>query len=252
MVDVGGHKLAYWCAGSGSPTVILEAGYAGGGTFAFMNIESDLAATTRVCTYDRAGTGYSDPRPTSLEPVTGVQMAKELHAALEGIGVKPPYVLVGHSFGGMIVRSYAATYPDEVVGLGLIDAASEMWVTSGLWGLHRWVDNTSPIDMDAMVRQLQRAPPLGDMPLAVITAGVFAAREKLARGWATFQSRLATLSGNSIHVLAKGSGHAVQQEDPALVLATIRAVVEAARSGSKLPPCAEVEANITTAECLSP
>src|SRR5437764_1277262 len=124
--DVGGYRLAYECAGTGRPTVILEAGYTASGIDTYGPvILPALARRTRVCTYDRAGDGLSDARPASVRPLTGATQAKELHTLLQVIRAGPPYVLVGHSYGGMISREFAALYPRQVAGMVLLEASSE-------------------------------------------------------------------------------------------------------------------------------
>src|SRR6478752_1771549 len=111
VAGVGGYKLAYECAGSGSPTVLLEAGYTASGIDTYgETILPEIAKHTRVCTYDRAGDGLSDARPASVRPLTGGTQAKELHAMLAAAGVAPPYVVVGHSYGGMVAREFARLY----------------------------------------------------------------------------------------------------------------------------------------------
>src|SRR5215204_6943645 len=119
LVDVGGFRLHVHALGSVSntPTVILEGG-AGLGSATWAWVQPRVAERTRVVAYDRAGVGWSDRGP---EPRDGRQIATELHAALEGAGIGGPYVLVGHSFGGVYVRVFADLYPDEVAGLVLVD-----------------------------------------------------------------------------------------------------------------------------------
>lgn len=118
MVDVGGHRLHIDCQGSGSPTVVIEAGL-GDWSTAWAAVQADVAKTTRVCTYDRAGMGWSEPGPL---PRDAGQFAKELDALLRGAQVTGPYVLVGHSAGGLSVRVFAHAYPAQVAGVVLIDA----------------------------------------------------------------------------------------------------------------------------------
>jgi pimeloyl-ACP methyl ester carboxylesterase len=119
MVDVGGHRLHINCTGTGSPTVVIEAGW-GDSSVAWSSwVQPAAAQTTRVCTYDRAGMAYSEPGPL---PRTADRLARELHTLLSGAGVPGPYVLVGHSLGGALVRVYAHDYPAEVAGLVLIDS----------------------------------------------------------------------------------------------------------------------------------
>ena len=261
--DIGGYSLAYQCEGFGSPTVILEAGYTASGIGAFgETIQPDLAGSTRVCTYDRAGIGVSDARPASVSPLTAVTQAQELHAMLDAIGERGPFGYVGHSYGGMIARAFAATYPDETVGLVLLDASSEPEIPV-YDRLHAgpWDDGTvqpapnQRIDIHASVRELERAPSLGAMPLIVVTAGVMDSDkwlETVPKLEARAQTRLASLSSNSIHVVDRGKGHFLPDNDPILVTDATLAAVDAARSGDLLAPCRSVFSSSLTAVCVAP
>ncbi len=120
LIDVGGHGLHLNCTGSGSPTVVLEPG-AGGTSSDLGWIAPALAQNTRVCVYDRAGRGWSDPADT---PQDGVQVATDLHTLLQRGGVPGPYVLAGHSFGGLYALTFAAQFPDEVAGMVLLDSTA--------------------------------------------------------------------------------------------------------------------------------
>jgi pimeloyl-ACP methyl ester carboxylesterase len=119
LVDVGGYKLHLYCTGTGSPTVILEQG-GGGNSLAWFLVQPQVAKVTQVCAYDRAGMAWSEPGPL---PRTGEQIAKELHTLLSNAGIEAPYVLVGHSYGGLFVRAFTAQYPEDVAGLVLLDSA---------------------------------------------------------------------------------------------------------------------------------
>ena len=121
MVDVGGYKLHIACVGVGSPTVILDAG-AGDLGLTWAQVQPTVARATRVCTYDRAGLGWSERSP---RPRTAEVMVDELHTLLTNAGIAGPYVLVGHSLGGLVVRQYAHTYPAGVAGIVLVDSAHE-------------------------------------------------------------------------------------------------------------------------------
>ena len=118
MVDVGGYRLHIYCTGSGSPTVVVESGW-GDSSAAWGWVQPEVAKTTRICTYDRAGMGWSEASP---QPRTAREFAKELHTLLVNANEPGPYVLVGHSLGGYTVLVYAHDYPDEVSGLVLVDA----------------------------------------------------------------------------------------------------------------------------------
>lgn len=120
LVDVGGHRLHLVCTGTGSPTVVLEAG--GGEMSSNLGwITSAVAADTRVCAYDRAGRGWSEPASTAQD---ATQIATDLHTLLQRADVPGPYVLAGHSFGGLYVLTFAARYGDDVAGMVLIDSTS--------------------------------------------------------------------------------------------------------------------------------
>jgi len=117
LVDVGGYKLHIYCIGEGSPTVILDSA-ADMMSSDWAWIQPEIAKHTQVCSYDRAGMGWSDPSPKSRD---AKQVVLELHSLLTNAGISGPYVLVGHSVSGLYVRLYASQYPDEVVGLVLVD-----------------------------------------------------------------------------------------------------------------------------------
>jgi pimeloyl-ACP methyl ester carboxylesterase len=121
LVDAGGHRLMLNCTGVGSPTVILEAGF-GDVSIEWRAVQPQIAKFTRVCSYDRAGYGGSDPGPM---PRTSLRIATELHEVLKNAGEMPPYVLVGSSFGGYNVRVFNGLYPNEVMGIVLADAVQE-------------------------------------------------------------------------------------------------------------------------------
>lgn len=116
-VDVGGHRLHIQCEGAGGPTVVLESGALAMSAL-WGAVQPGVAAHARVCSYDRAGLGWSEP---GQEPRDGLRIAGELRTLLRNAREDPPYVLVGHSFGGLLVRVYADRYPEDVIGLMLLD-----------------------------------------------------------------------------------------------------------------------------------
>ncbi|MBN9387039.1 MAG: alpha/beta hydrolase [Chloroflexi bacterium] len=119
MIDVGGNRLFFRSSGEGSPTVILESGL-GGSTGAFVWLERAIAKFTRVCVYDRAGLGKSE---TASSPYSFLESVKQLHTLLEKAEVNGPYILVGHSIGGILIREFTRRYPDEVAGLVFLDSS---------------------------------------------------------------------------------------------------------------------------------
>jgi pimeloyl-ACP methyl ester carboxylesterase len=119
MVDVNGHLMHINCMGEGGPTVILEAANLGMSAH-WVRVQQQLAQSTRVCSYDRAGMGWSESGP---EPRDARQISSELHTLLKSADTEGPYVLVGHSFGGLYAQMYAARYSEEVAGVALVDSS---------------------------------------------------------------------------------------------------------------------------------
>ena len=119
MVDVGGYSLHINCVGQGTPTVVLDGGL-GEWSAQWIRVQQEVSATTRVCAYDRAGMGWSEMGP---EPRDAKQISSELHTLLTKADIEGPYVLVGHSFGGLYMQTYAARYPDKVAGVALVDSS---------------------------------------------------------------------------------------------------------------------------------
>ena len=121
LFDVGDHQLHLYCVGNGSPTVILEAGL-GESSLSWHLVQAQTAQITRACAYDRAGLGWSE---SVEEPLSSAEIAQDLHTLLAAAQIEPPYLLVGHSAGGVHIRSFAHLYSDEVVGMVLVDSSHE-------------------------------------------------------------------------------------------------------------------------------
>jgi pimeloyl-ACP methyl ester carboxylesterase len=119
LIDIGGYKLHIQCTGAGSPTVLLDSGL-GDGYTVWQKVQPQISQVTRVCSYDRAGYGYSESSP---RPRTSLVIAEELHALAHAAHLPAPYILVGHSMGGLEVRLYAARYAADVVGMVLVDSS---------------------------------------------------------------------------------------------------------------------------------
>jgi len=129
LVDVGGRRLYLHCTGSGSPTVVLVSGLAETSVYWGGWIAPAVAQNTTVCAYDRAGQGWSDPPPS---PQDGVAVATDLHNLLANAQIPGPYVVVGHSTGGVYARIFAARYPDQVAGMVMLDSQPNEALTGGL------------------------------------------------------------------------------------------------------------------------
>ncbi|HET8841951.1 MAG TPA: alpha/beta hydrolase [Ktedonobacteraceae bacterium] len=233
IIDIGGYSLYIKSMGSGSPTVIMEAG----GTRtaeSWQKIQPQIAHITCACAYDRAGLGHSESGPV---PTTSLQMVEELHQLLANIPLPGPYILVGHSFGALNVRLYAHQYPDEVLGLVLVDPAHE--------DLYAHMDTKAIpwIDFRKSAQQVRETGSLGNRPLIVLSHGLpvpdFAG--VIEASWLSWHRQLVQLSSHSLHVIATRSRHAIQEDQPEIVIEAIRQVIEAARDPSHtFFSCAEI------------
>lgn len=165
LVDVGGYRLHINCTGSGSPTVVIEAGL-GDWSTGWEFVQREVAKTTQVCTYDRAGWGWSDPGPL---PRDAAEFTKELHTLLQNANIPGPYVMVGHSLGGLAVRVFVHDYASEVAGVVLVDSMSpEQFTQSQIAAQSHTSTQSQPFSFPALlarfgiVRLIAR--PLGIMP----------------------------------------------------------------------------------------
>ena len=232
------------CRGAGTPTILTEAGYQSSGVDTFRALMGPLSDLSRVCSYDRAGIGASDRRLDDTRVTSGLQAA-ELHLLLAGAGVDPPYLLVGHSYGGFIVRLFAARYPDETAGLILLDSSHEDEIAAyrrfyGDSGAGDWIDGGDLIDIDATARALRRsARDFGDTPLITIRAEIYEDVLSVAL-WRRTQADLATLSADAVAAVAVGSGHFIPDEDPEVIVEAASAMVATIRHGRSLPPCERI------------
>jgi pimeloyl-ACP methyl ester carboxylesterase len=273
----GGRKMYLACRGVGPPTVVLVGGLRASAedwSIADKSVPTvfpEVAKFTRVCAYDRPGTpvgekpSRSDPVP---QPTTARDAVASSHALLRAAGEAGPYVLVGQSYGGLVVRLYASIYPEEVSGLVLVDALAEGLQdaeTPEQWVIQRRLIEgdvqeslvlypaLERINVDRSFDQVRAAPPLHPIPLVVlsadrpwgpqfpsmIAAGSLPAGIPPDFGYVTdaaqkiAQKRLASLVPNAKHVTNTNSGHEIQKEQPQLVIDSIREVVEAVRGGSR-------------------
>jgi pimeloyl-ACP methyl ester carboxylesterase len=278
LVDIGGGRRLYLeCRGAGSPAVVLEAGYRDSARVWSEDrrrsaaprtmVMAGVAAFTRVCAYDRPGTVApldGNPRPSRSDavpqPRTAPAIVADLHALLGAAGVPRPYVLVGHSVGGLFVRLYASTYPREVAGLVLVDAYSERletllpperWAALARLNVRSGTDTVQPIPGygtletlaygkdNVTMRQAAATAPLAPMPLAVLAhARPFDLPVDKAEGFSSSaleavlraaNENLATLVPNARFFVAKESGHYIHQDQPELVTEAIREMVAAVR-----------------------
>jgi pimeloyl-ACP methyl ester carboxylesterase len=239
----GGREIYLDCRGSGSPTVVLEAG-AGSGAGSWSPVFDDIAATTRTCAYDRAGRGSSPPAGRR----TLADAAAELREVLRVAGETPPFVVVGHSLGGAYGRVFAAAYPGETAALVLLDSfdpdlqstaihpllgALRPEYEAGLDGLRRTVEEWEDLDWAASEQELQDADLRGQR-IAVLVAPRYeprldeATNDEIARTWvAAFE---ALSPGRVTYEIAHGSGHVIPVDRPDAVVDLVRRVVAEVRA----------------------
>jgi pimeloyl-ACP methyl ester carboxylesterase len=270
LVDVGGHRLHIWCTGAGAPTVILESGL-GGSSVDWGFVQPEVARFTQVCSYDRAGMGYSDPGPS---PRTTRRIARELATLLDRADISGPVILVGASIGGLMGRVFASEYAERTAGLVLVDASHEdqkedvprlapfvpFLSSVGVLRLLGVSFGLRPTSLAPSVREFARATRfraaayqtaanemsnLGEsaaevrasrrmltIPVVVVTAG---------RGadavWRDLQRDQVALSQRGCQIMAEQSSHVVEIDQPSVVVDAIRATVDAARGRNASALC---------------
>jgi pimeloyl-ACP methyl ester carboxylesterase len=275
LVDIGGYRLHPYCTGSGGPTVVLEHGHRA--TYLdWFRVQPQIATFTRVCSYDRAGYGWSDPSAKDRVPSV---MAEELHTLLNAAGEKPPYVLVGHSFGALNAVMFAHKFPDEVAGIVLVDGSrpeslrqipwrGRLWVlmmrVTIPFGLPRWRGwfeggwEDVAAEKEALTcrlqffetitredsafprtaREMNAITSLGDVPLVVIARDPGRGQNPAAETRNNqLQRESAKLSTNSQFVVASGSAHDVPLARPDVIVNAVKSLIRPqAQAGSQGTP----------------
>ena len=286
-VGIGHGRTIYMeCHGRGGPTVILEAGLRSRSDFWSERTDETppgptvlpgVARLTRVCAIDRPGTTLGPTEFSRSSPVpmprTAAAAVSDLHAALKAARIPGPYVLVGHSTGGLIVRLYAATHRREVIGMVLVDALSEFLqgrLSRAQIAAYDKLNNGPLEGVDypdleqilfrpsfAEMRRADRRRPLPDIPLSVISralplplpeglpAGLTTA--VVERAWQLAQARLARLTPNAVHVVAKRSSHYVMFSQPKLIIGQVYRVVRRLRGvgSSSSQPASQLSLRLT-------
>ena len=294
LVNIGNHRLHIYATGEGNPAVVFESGGASWCMDWFF-VQSEVEKFTQVCSYDRAGFGWSDP---GKEPRTSENIVSELHALLEKADITKPYILVGASFGGHTARLFCKKFPDEVAGVVLVDARHEAldskmppgWKkleasTKGMYQVMYLASRTGLLKLIGKIMGEKAAPPilmklppelrptylevgfrpkyfqsnldelsviaesdqqlrhsgsLGTIPLTVIRHGIPDLFSRLPAGqayqaelvWQELQADLARLSSNGKLLVAEKSGHAIQIDQPKIIVDVIRQMVGDIRRNS--------------------
>lgn len=260
--EVPGKRLRYVCEGDGPVAVVIdqgqglsiEQGFERTEPMGWTKVVKEIQNFTRVLMHDRAGLGSSDPAPG---PRTSSDMVADLRAVLAAARVRPPYVLVGHSIGGFNARLFAGTYPNEVLGLVLVDSCHP----DQLGKFASILPPESPgeamplkllrhgsgaglsaeaIDFGACAEQAREVVTIGRKPLIVVSQSPQALGppgiplpiwEKMRIAWSDMQGELLGLSAKSTHVIATHAGHMIQLEEPGLVVDAILGAVREAQFG---------------------
>jgi pimeloyl-ACP methyl ester carboxylesterase len=248
-------RVAYATSGHAAPTVVLETGL-GAESAEWQAIQSALAGYCTVFRYDRLGRGASD-RPSTVRHAG--HLIDELRALLQATAMSPPYLVVGHSFGGLLARGFAQRYRDEVCGLMLVESMhSRQFDVFGnafpppnesdtpeqarmrtFWtGGWRMPDATPErIDLPASLDMYREIAPLGNLPVTVITTGAFAnsrffpatTRDALQSQWEDLQRELLQLSPRARQIMVPASQHFVQRDDPDALIDAVLGMLEEIR-----------------------
>jgi pimeloyl-ACP methyl ester carboxylesterase len=250
--DIGGRQLHLSVRGNGSPTIVIEAGMGEPPieSGSWTRVVDELSRSNRVVLYDRAGLGKSDP--AAKLPRTSGDIAADLDALLAKAAIPGPYLLVGHSYGGLHLRMFASRFPGKVAGMVLVDAShpdqDRRWLAAfgparsdeteavqkiRLHLASRTTPDSNPekIDPKATAEQIQDAGGLGDRPLVILTHGAgfkidpslpddYLARIEVV--WTGIQDEFRRLSTRSTLLQSKHGGHNLPGEDPELVISGIR------------------------------
>jgi pimeloyl-ACP methyl ester carboxylesterase len=237
------------CAGTGQPVVVLEAGHTESSA-TWAQLQDRIATFTRVCSYDRAGRGRSDPAPTA--PRRGNDIVRDLQALLHRAPEPGSYLLVGHSLGGAFARLYAASHANEVTGIVLVDAVHERefaaideLLTPEQRAAGAGMRPLSPegIDVEKVFEELAASTRPLSMPVIVIARGRPLAVDEMPPTWSADQRRrreelrkalqadLATVSPSGELLIAQRSGHLVHHDEPEVVAEAIHRLVERWRKG---------------------
>lgn len=250
LVDVGGRRLYIKCSGEtreDMPVVVMDAGM-GNTSDVWSLVQPNVAQFTRVCSYDRAGLGKSDRAP---KPHTSADIVSDLHDLLANAEINPPYVLIGHSLGGMNARLYSSKYANEVVGMVLVDSTHEdendrmlalmpPEILKKAKPEDMVIRTAEDIDFNRSVAEVRAANWHHDIPLIVLTRGsatfnpndyaVPSLAPKFEEIRFELQKELLRRSSRGKQIIAEKSGHNIHRDQPELVIDSIRQVLQEAKS----------------------
>lgn len=233
LVTVGSDRLHVETIGEAGPTVVFEAGLGNDAT-TWKSVAAPIAAFARVVLYDRVGLGQSSQLKDARAAITADEVASRLHALLAAADIHPPYILVGHSLGGLYMQMFARKYANQVSGIVLLESSSTE-APSELKTRAKLVPGTAAYLEEEGVaesnQQVRNAGPFPDVPLTVIAA---TDHGPYFREWEPtlmrLQQQLATLSPQGSLIVAQGSGHDVQLDRPETVIDAVRRMAAAVQA----------------------
>ncbi|WP_075618532.1 alpha/beta fold hydrolase [Paenisporosarcina indica] len=243
LVEINGSKIFTKLYGVDKKkiTIVMDAGY-GDYSKAWDTLIPDLAEIANVFVYDRPGLGKSEKSST---PRTSLEMIKELNEVLLMLHIKPPYILVGHSFGGVNMRLFATRFPIEVAGMVLIDSTPEEYRERFLptmssqfqeaYNKQFIYEGTYDEFMESLSQLRQEKSHLGNLNLTIISAGNKAHYSKESQDlWNEMQKEMLSISNNSEFVIAENSAHYIQYDEPLIVVKAIKKLINKLNHDSNL------------------
>lgn len=225
-VSVGSYQLFMNEQGSQGPVVVFESGR-GDTVDTWQQVMPEVAKFARAVSYDRVNLGASQNLPDTQLPVTAALVAENLHLMLHNAKIAPPYILVGHSNGGLYVQMFARLFPKEVAGVVFVDAASPDQAFADPLPSKTDPDYAEALGFKASQEQIKQAPAFPHVPIIVLTASYHSADPSDAdqKLWDGYQDQLARLSPDSMHLYAYGSDHYIQKFQPNLVVDAVYTLV---------------------------
>jgi len=222
-IDVGGYELYTQTMGNKGPNIIFESGL-GDSSWSWDKVTPQVAKFAHTMAYDRMGLGRSQTKPRQSGSRTAQDAVKDLRVLLEKAHIKPPYILVGHSLGGLYMQLFAQVYPQEVSAVVLVDSATREQKDFILppEDANYYLEAQG---MKESTEQVKKTPPFPPISLRVLTSG------QRGSEWLDLQKKLLPLSPRSQQTITNDSGHFIQREQPDLVIQTLKEIAQSSRSG---------------------
>lgn len=224
-IDIGGYQLYMQTAGNTGPNIIFESGL-GDSSTSWDKVVPQVMKFAHVIAYDRNGLGKSQVKPNETQPRTAQQVIENLHILLVKRNIEPPYILVGHSMGGLYMQLFAQEFPNKVLGVVLVDSATRDQSGNEPLPFKNASYYLEAQGIKASIEQVRQAPPFPAVPLVILTT------TQRGKEWLSLQKGLLNLSPQSKQITTDKSGHYIQREEPELVINVLREMVNESQSKS--------------------